>query len=87
MRDPNVVGYCIGGTLLTATLGYMRRPRTPAFTRRPSAAQADFSEAGDLTIFVDEAQLEALREQMENAGGVLEGSKMATTFTCCAPTT
>ncbi|HEY0105270.1 MAG TPA: class I poly(R)-hydroxyalkanoic acid synthase [Rhizomicrobium sp.] len=81
VRDPNVVGYCIGGTLLTAALGYMAatdddRIRSATFW----AAQADFSEAGDLTVFVDEAQLEALKEQMDNAGGVLEGSKMATTF-------
>ena len=81
VRDPNVVGYCIGGTLLTATLGYMAakgddRIHSATFW----AAQADFSEAGDLTVFVDEAQLEALQKQMENAGGVLEGSKMATTF-------
>ncbi|MEI9993812.1 MAG: class I poly(R)-hydroxyalkanoic acid synthase [Rhizomicrobium sp.] len=81
VRDPNVVGYCIGGTLLTATLGYMAakgddRIHSATFW----AAQADFSEAGDLTVFVDEAQLEALHQQMENAGGVLEGAKMATTF-------
>ncbi|MEI9992913.1 MAG: class I poly(R)-hydroxyalkanoic acid synthase [Rhizomicrobium sp.] len=81
VRDPNVVGYCIGGTLLTATLGYMAATKdTRVHSATFWAAQADFSEAGDLTIFVDEAQLEALREQMENAGGVLEGSKMATTF-------
>src|SRR5471032_2588280 len=49
VRDPNVVGYCIGGTLLTATLAYMT---AKADTRIHSAtfwaAQADFSEAGDL---------------------------------------
>ena len=44
------------------------------------AAQADFSEAGDLQIFIDDVQLEALEQQMEAAGGVLEGRKMATTF-------
>jgi polyhydroxyalkanoate synthase subunit PhaC len=81
VKDPNVVGYCIGGTLLTASLGYMaakkdKRIHSATFW----AAQADFSEAGDLTVFVDEAQLEALKEQMDAAGGVLEGSKMATTF-------
>jgi polyhydroxyalkanoate synthase len=81
VRDPNVVGYCIGGTLLTATLGYMAakgddRIHSATFW----AAQADFSEAGDLTVFVDEAQLEAMKQQMDAAGGVLEGSKMATTF-------
>src|SRR6201999_2958650 len=81
VKDTNVVGYCIGGTLLTATLVYMaatddHRVNSATFW----AAQADFSEAGDLTVFVDEAQLEAMKQQMEAAGGVLEGSKMATTF-------
>jgi polyhydroxyalkanoate synthase len=81
VRDPNVVGYCIGGTLLGATLAYMAahdddRVHSATFW----AAQVDFSEAGDLTVFVDEAQLEALQQQMESAGGVLEGKKMATTF-------
>jgi polyhydroxyalkanoate synthase len=81
VKDPNVVGYCIGGTLLTATLGYMAATKdTRVNSATFWAAQADFSEAGDLTVFVDEAQLEALQKQMENAGGVLEGSKMATTF-------
>jgi len=80
-KDPNVIGYCIGGTLLTATLAYMadkgdHRIHSATFF----AAQADFSEAGDLQIFIDDVQLEALEEQMEAAGGVLEGSRMATTF-------
>jgi polyhydroxyalkanoate synthase len=81
VRDPNVVGYCIGGTLLGATLAYMAaknddRVHSATFW----AAQVDFSEAGDLTVFVDEAQLEALQQQMAASGGVLEGKKMATTF-------
>jgi polyhydroxyalkanoate synthase len=81
VRDPNVVGYCIGGTLLGSTLAYMAatnddRVHSATFW----AAQVDFSEAGDLTVFVDEAQLESLQQQMEAAGGVLEGKKMATTF-------
>jgi polyhydroxyalkanoate synthase len=44
------------------------------------AAQVDFSEAGDLKIFVDDAQLASLKEQMDADGGLLEGRKMATTF-------
>jgi polyhydroxyalkanoate synthase len=80
-KTVNAIGYCIGGTLLTATLAYMaaagdKRIHSATFF----AAQADFSEAGDLQIFIDEAQLEALKQQMNAAGGVLEGSKMATTF-------
>ena len=81
VADPNCVGYCIGGTLLAATMAYMaakgdNRVHSATFW----AAQADFSEAGDLSVFVDEAQLEALEEQMKAAGGVLEGAKMAATF-------
>ncbi len=81
VRNPNTVGYCIGGTLLTATLGYMASTGDDRINSATFwAAQADFSEAGDLKIFVDNEQLEALKQQMDAAGGVLEGRKMATTF-------
>jgi polyhydroxyalkanoate synthase subunit PhaC len=81
VRDPNVIGYCIGGTLLSATLAYMAARKDDRINSATFfAAQADFSEAGDLQIFIDDVQLEALEQQMEASGGVLEGSKMATTF-------
>ena len=81
MREVNAIGYCIGGTMLSATLAYMAatgddRIKSATFF----AAQADFSEAGDLQIFVDDHQLEVLEQQMVAAGGYLEGSKMANTF-------
>jgi len=85
VRDPNCVGYCIGGTLLAATLAYMAaqggdkgddRIHSATFW----AAQTDFSEAGELSVFVDEAQLEALKQKMDSQGGVLPGSKMAGAF-------
>ncbi len=77
----NCIGYCIGGTLLSATLAFMaakgdERVNSATFF----AAQVDFSEAGDLQVFIDDEQLEAMRQQMEAAGGVLEGKKMVTTF-------
>jgi polyhydroxyalkanoate synthase len=81
VRDPNCVGYCIGGTLLAATLAYMAannddRIHSATFW----AAQADFSDAGELSNFVDDAQLAALKAQMDAAGGVLPGAKMANVF-------
>jgi polyhydroxyalkanoate synthase subunit PhaC len=79
----NVIGYCIAGTLLGASLAYIaasgeyeNRINSATFL----AAQTDFSESGDLQVFVDDAQLKALEQQMRASGGVLEGSKMATTF-------
>jgi polyhydroxyalkanoate synthase subunit PhaC len=86
VSDPNCVGYCIGGTLLSAVLAFMASGKDPdhgperIHSATFWAAQSDFSEAGDLSVFVDEAQLEALEQQMKEAGGVLKGSKMAGTF-------
>ncbi|MBA2589450.1 MAG: class I poly(R)-hydroxyalkanoic acid synthase [Alphaproteobacteria bacterium] len=86
VRDPNCVGYCIGGTLLASTLAYMaaKGDLSPEGGRIHSAtfwaAQTDFSEAGELSVFVDEAQLEALKAKMDSEGGVLPGSKMAGAF-------
>jgi polyhydroxyalkanoate synthase subunit PhaC len=86
VKDPNCVGYCIGGTLLAATLAYMASGKDKDWgdDRINSAtfwaAQTDFSEAGELSVFVDEAQLEALKQKMDSEGGVLPGSKMAGAF-------
>lgn len=81
-REANVLGYCIGGTLLAVALAYMAR--TGDDKRIPSAtylaAQVDFSEPGDLGLFVDDAQLEVLKRRMEAAGGVLPSEAMFTTF-------
>ena len=80
-KKVNCIGYCIGGTLLSATLAYMAAENDDRVNSATFfAAQADFSEAGDLQVFVDDEQLEALKQQMDDAGGVLEGAKMATTF-------
>ncbi len=80
-KNINTIGYCIAGTLLSAALAYMAvegdaRIESATFF----AAQTDFSEAGDLQIFIDDIQLDALEKQISASGGVLEGSKMATTF-------
>ncbi|HEX2762026.1 MAG TPA: class I poly(R)-hydroxyalkanoic acid synthase, partial [Rhizomicrobium sp.] len=81
VRDPNCVGYCIGGTLLAATLAYMATKHDDRIHSATFwAAQTDFSEAGELSVFVDEAQLDALKHKMDSEGGVLPGSKMAGAF-------
>ena len=77
----NTVGYCIGGTLLSATLAHMaakgdKRIASATFF----AAQQDFSEAGDLLLFTSEEWLSDLEKQMESGGGVLAGQTMADTF-------
>ena len=79
-REANVIGYCLGGTLLAATLAYMAVKRD---NRVKSATffvtMVDFAEAGELSVFIDEEQLSALEERMK-AKGYLEARDMATTF-------
>jgi polyhydroxyalkanoate synthase len=79
-RDVNAIGYCIGGTLLATTLAYMqandddRIKRATFFT-----TMLDFSEPGDLGVFVGEEELDELDKTMQEAG-YLDGTGMAGTF-------
>ncbi|WP_198373461.1 PHA/PHB synthase family protein [Roseomonas rosulenta] len=79
-KGANVIGYCLGGTLLASTLAHMAMKRD---TRVKSATffttMVDFEEAGELGVFIDEEQLAALEEKMQKTG-YLEGREMATTF-------
>jgi polyhydroxyalkanoate synthase len=79
-KQANVIGYCLGGTLLAAALAYMAVKK---IDRVASAtfftALVDFAEPGELGVFIDEEQLNALEARMEEKG-YLEGSAMATTF-------
>ncbi|MEO3475230.1 class I poly(R)-hydroxyalkanoic acid synthase [Roseomonas sp. CAU 1739] len=79
-KGANVIGYCLGGTLLASTLAHMAAKKD---TRVKSATffttMVDFEEAGELGVFIDEEQLSALEEKMSKVG-FLEGREMATTF-------
>jgi polyhydroxyalkanoate synthase len=76
----HTMGYCVGGTLLATTLAWLadkRRVRVTSATFL--AAQVDFTNAGDLLVFVDEGQISAIERDMQTTG-VLEGAKMAMAF-------
>jgi polyhydroxyalkanoate synthase len=77
----NTVGYCIGGTLLSATLAHMAAKKDKRIASATFfAAQQDFSEAGDLLLFTNEDWLRDLEQRMDEGGGVLSGQAMAETF-------
>jgi polyhydroxyalkanoate synthase len=79
-RQVNAIGYCVGGTLLSIALAHMAAKgddRIASVTL--FAAQVDFTHAGDLKVFVDEEQLQALERRMSERG-YLEGSKMTNAF-------
>ncbi|MGH6867188.1 MAG: PHA/PHB synthase family protein [Methyloceanibacter sp.] len=85
LHHVSTLGYCVGGTLLASTLAYMAakgddRIASASFL----AAQVDFSEAGDLLVFIDDTQLKALEEMMAEQG-YLDGSRMAAVFNMLRP--
>jgi len=76
--EVNMVGYCLGGTLLGCTLAYCAakgdtRPHSATFF----VSLLDFERPGDLELFIDEEQLNVLEKQMSQRG-VLKGNQMAT---------
>jgi len=76
----NVIGYCLGGTLLGTALAWLAAKgdeRIGCATFFVSLL--DFSQPGELGVFIDEAQVENLERRM-NERGYLEGSEMASTF-------
>jgi polyhydroxyalkanoate synthase len=76
----NVIGYCLGGTLLASTLAWLAAKRkAPVNSATYFTTMVDFAEAGELSVFIDEEQLNALEEKMTRTG-YLEGREMATTF-------
>ena len=82
----SAIGYCVGGTLLSTALAYMaeigdRRIESATLF----AAQADFTDAGEIQVFIDNDQVKALEADMEGPG-YLDGSKMAMAFNMLRPT-
>ncbi|GER07124.1 class I poly(R)-hydroxyalkanoic acid synthase [Iodidimonas muriae] len=81
VRGANVIGYCVAGTLLAATLAWLHakgeedRVNSVTFF----TAQVDFEDAGELKVFVDEDQLEVLSKRMRKKG-YLDARSMFSTF-------
>ncbi len=79
-RQVNAIGYCIGGTLLAAALAYMKAKHDDRIASATFfTTQVDFTEAGELTVFIDDRQLDSLEKKMKTQG-YLDGESMAMTF-------
>lgn len=77
----NLIGYCIGGTLTTCTLAYMAATGQEDKIKSATlfTTLTDFTDAGELRVFIDEEQMEILDAHMERKG-YLEGAQMSQVF-------
>lgn len=80
VESVHAIGYCVAGTTLAATLAVLaaRGEADKVKSATFFTAQVDFSEAGDLSMFVDDDQLALIRSL--GAEGFLDGRYMAATF-------
>ena len=79
-REATVVGYCLGGTLTACMLAWMAaRDDTRIKAATFLTTMTDFAEAGELGVFIDDAQLEMIESHMQ-AKGYLESRHMQQVF-------
>lgn len=79
-REVAAVGYCLGGTLLACALAYLAGKGDERITAATLfTTMTDFSEPGEIGVFIDEEQLQQLEKQM-NERGYLDGGQMAAAF-------
>jgi polyhydroxyalkanoate synthase len=76
----NALGFCVGGTLLGASLAVLAARREALVSSATYlTTMLDFSEPGQIGVLIDEAGVQ-LREQTIGAGGILPGSDLAFVF-------
>lgn len=81
ISEVNAIGYCLGGTLLMCTLAYLQ---ARGEARRIKSATllttlVDFSEAGELSVFIDDEQITLIERHMQQQG-YLSGQRIASVF-------
>jgi polyhydroxyalkanoate synthase len=77
----SIAGYCLGGTLLSITLAWLAAKKQSHRVKSATylTTMIDFTDAGELSVFIDDEQLKNLESRMSEQG-YLEGSEMAGTF-------
>ncbi len=81
----NVLGFCIGGTIIATALALLaQRGEHPAASLTLLTAMLDFSDVGAIDVYVDEAQV-MQREQSIGKGGLMSGRDFAAAFSSLRP--
>lgn len=81
----NMLGFCVGGTILSMALALMYgRGEDPASSVTLLTTLLDFSDPGVIDVFIDEAQV-AMREQSIGKGGLMPGRDFTSAFSSLRP--
>jgi polyhydroxyalkanoate synthase subunit PhaC len=84
-KQINVLGFCVGGTILSTALAVLAaRGKKPASSVTLLTTMLDFSDVGGIDIYVDEAQV-MQREQAIGKGGLMPGRDFAAAFSSLRP--
>ncbi len=79
-KTVKAIGYCLGGTLLSAALAHLNARKDPRIRAATFfTTMTDFSDPGELGVFIDEEQI-ARTESKMNERGYLDGAQMANAF-------
>lgn len=76
----NAVSWCIGGTMLATTMAVLAAKRKkPIASATFFTTLLDFSDPGELGVFIDESQVKQHEHKLKE-GGVMPGKQLASTF-------
>ena len=68
-KKVNILGFCIGGILVTATLAWLAARKNDRIASATTlATMVDFTDVGEIGVFIDSDRLVALREHMKDTG-------------------
>ena len=77
----NLAGYCLGGIIQQTTLAYLSEIGDDSVNSATYlTTHQDFTNAGDVTVFIDEPQVQFLEWLIDVSGGYLDGKNIAATF-------
>jgi polyhydroxyalkanoate synthase subunit PhaC len=84
-KDLNTLGFCVGGTILATALSVLaKRGKSPAASLTLLTTLLDFSDTGQLGMFVDEPFVQ-FREQTMGSGGLMPAKDLSATFSFLRP--
>lgn len=79
-KEVNAIGYCVGGTLLATTMAYLKKKRrNPIKSATFFTTLLDFSDPGEIGMFINETVISSLEKQMDMLG-YFDGRQMAFSF-------